>query len=180
MRLDGIDDQTPQWFCLRSQAGRQNVAAAYLRSFGVQTFNPQIRHRRATRTGVQMRSEPLFPNYLFARFALAGNFRRVRYGFGVSDVLRFGEHWCILPDREIEDLQQRWGPGEALEIPPCFEPGQRVRLSGSLFHGIEAVVLCHLPGRERVKVLLEFFGGQTTTEVRSMEIAPVLCHPLVA
>ncbi len=161
------------WFCLRSQPSRQNVAAAHLRSFGVEVFNPHMRLRKATRLGVMWRSEPLFPNYLFAKFSLVESQRRIRYAFGVADIVRFGSTPRIVGEREIADLQMQWGPAEEFTIERRVKPGDVVKLSGRLFHGVEAEVLCLLPARQRVKVLIDFLGGPKETEVAEGDVVPV-------
>ncbi len=178
MPTDGSFDHS--WFCLRSQPGRQSIAAAYLRSFGVEVFNPQLRLRRATRRGVVVKSEPLFTNYLFARFDFEPLHRRVRYTFGVGDLVRFGGRPAVVPRAEIESLRARWGADEALTVAPVPAPGDRVRLSGALFHGMEAEVLALLPARERVQVLLDFLGGPKLAEVAVSEVVPIFAHPLAA
>ena len=178
MPTDGLFDHS--WFCLRSQPGRQNVAAAYLRSFGVEVFNPQLRLRRATRRGVVVRNEPLFTNYLFARFDFEPLHRRVRYTFGVGDLVRFGGEPAVVESAEIEALRARWGGDETLAVATPPAPGDRVRLSGSLFHGMEAEVLALLPSRERVQVLLDFLGGPKLAEVSAADVVPIHEHPLAA
>jgi transcriptional antiterminator RfaH len=171
-------DRSLPWFCVRAQPGRQNVAAAHLRSFGVEVFNPQLLVRKATRAGVNWRSEPLFPNYLFARFDFTADHRRVHYSFGVAGLVRFGERYPQVSAAELEPLRQGWGPSEARTVDSSISPGDRVRLSGALFHGMEAEVLCLLPARHRVKVLLDFLGGPKETEVEAAAVVPVLAHPL--
>ncbi len=174
MPQDGtVDSSQLSWFCIRSQPSRQNVAAAHLRSFGVEVFNPHMRRKKATRLGVMWRSEPLFPNYLFARFSLAESQRRVRYAFGVADLVRFGESPRIVAEREIADLRTQWGPAEEFIIEHEVRAGDVVKLSGRLFHGVEAEVLCLLPARQRVKVLLDFLGGPKEAEICVADIVPM-------
>ncbi len=168
----------PPWFCVRSQPSRQNVAAAHLRSFGVEVFNPNLRVRRATRAGVVWRTEPLFLNYLFARFDFSELHRRVRYAFGVSNLVHFGGRYAELSDAELAPLRAEWGPAETRPVDPELRPGDRVRLSGALFCGMEAEVLCLLPARQRVRVLLDLLGGPAPAEISASEIVPVLAHPL--
>ncbi len=180
MPNDCDTDQDARWFCLRSQPRRQNVAAAHLRSFGVEVFNPQLRHRKASRRGVIERTEPLFPNYLFARFDIAELHRRVRYAFGVSDFVRFSGQPSQITAAELDLLRAGWGPGESLSIEHKLEPGMHVRLSGRLFYGMEASVLCLLPARQRVKVLLDFLGGPKETEIAAADVVPIFSHPLAA
>jgi transcription antitermination factor NusG len=127
---------------------------------------------------VNWKSEALFQNYLFARFDFAEHHRRVNYAFGVSGLVRFGGRYAEVADREIEPLRQEWGASEARTVDSSVAPGDRVRLSGALFHGVEAEVLCLLPARARVKVLLEFLGGPKEAEVEASAIVPVLAHPL--
>lgn len=175
--LSSSDSALP-WYCVRSQPRRQNVAAAHLRNFGVEVFNPHLRLRKATRNGVNWCAEPLFLNYLFARFDFASLHRRVRYAFGVSNLVHFGGRYAELTDTELAPLRSEWGPAETRPVDPELRPGDRVRLSGALFCGMEAEVLCLLPARQRVKVLLDLLGGPAPAEVAASEIAPVLTHPL--
>lgn len=144
----------------------------------MEVFNPQLLARKATRKGVTWKSEPLFPNYLFARFDFVADHRRVNYAFGISGLVRFGGKYAEVPDADLVQLRREWGASEARSVDPTIEPGARVRLSGALFHGIEAEVLCLLPARQRVKVLLEFLGGPKEAEVESSAVVPVLAHPL--
>ena len=132
-----MPDQTPPdrplpWYCVRAQPRRQNVASAHLRSFGVEVFNPQLLVRKAGRAGVMWRSEPLFPNYLFARFDFGSVHRRVHYAFGVSGLVRFGERYAEVSASEIDPLRAEWGASESLTVDSSLEPGDRVRLSGAL------------------------------------------------
>src|SRR5947208_2889771 len=103
-----MQDSDRQWFCLRSKPRRQNVAAAHLRSFGIEVFNPTLRRRKPSSRGAVWRVEPLFPNYVFARFDLHACFRRVRYGLGVSDIVSFGGRWAVVPEAQVERLQAEW------------------------------------------------------------------------
>lgn len=171
-------DEHFAWYCARTQPGRQNVAAAHLRSFGVEVFNPQLILRKATRQGVTWKSEPLFPNYLFARFNFVADHRRVNYGFGMSGLVRFGGRYAEVRESDLEPLRAEWGASQTIKVDSSLAPGDRVCLSGSLFHGVEAEVLCLLPGRQRVKVLLEFLGGPKEAEVEATDVVPVLAHPL--
>ena len=161
------------WYCIRSQPARQNVAAAHLRSFGVEVFNPHMRLRKATRLGVLWKCEPLFPNYLFAHFVLAESHRRIRYASGVADIVRFGASPRMVAAQEIADLRTQWGPTEEVVIEQKVKPGDTVKLSGRLFHGMEAEVLCLLPARQRVKVLLDFLGGPKEVEVEADAVVRV-------
>ena len=46
-----------------------------------------------------------------------------------------------------------------------LQPGEAVRVAGGVFDGLQAVVTRVMPSRERVAVLLEFLGRQTSVEL---------------
>ena len=99
---------------------------------------------------------------------------RVRYAFGVADIVRFGAMPRIVTEREITDLRTQWGPTEEFVVEQVVKRGDTVKLSGKLFHGIEAEVLCTFPARQRVKVLLDFLGGPKEVEVQADAVVPVV------
>jgi transcriptional antiterminator RfaH len=129
---------------------------------------------------VTWRNEPLFPNYLFVRFDYATLLRRVSYAFGVAKLVHFGGRYAEVLDADLAPLRTEWGPAETRPVNPELQPGDRVQLSGALFHGMEAEVLCLLPARQRVRVLLDLLGGPAPAEVAASDIVPVLAHPLAA
>ena len=151
---------------MRSQPKREHIAARHLRQLpGVQVLLPRIRFRRATRKGAVWATEALFPNYLFARFDWRSLLRLVHHSPGVAGVVHFGNRWPTVPPEVIDELQKRLGEQEVQQVPPDFAAGDAVRLAGGAFHGLEAVVQHVMPGRQRVRVLLEFLGRQTAVEV---------------
>ena len=154
------------WFCVRSKVKQEHVAAAHLgKEAGVEVYLPRIRFRRATRRGPVWFTEALFPGYLFARFDLSASLRKVAHARGVRGVVHFGERWPIVPERIVEELRATVGADEVRVIDEELRPGERVQIAGGVFHGLRAVVSRVMPSRERVAVLLEFLGRQTTVEV---------------
>jgi transcriptional antiterminator RfaH len=162
---------SPAWFCIRSQPKREHIAARHLRQLaGVAVLLPRIRFRRSTRQGPVWVTEALFPNYLFARFDWRARLRQVHHAPGVAGVVHFGDRWPTVPAEAIEELERRLGGAEVCEVPAAFAAGETVRISGGAFHGLEAVVQQVMPGRQRVQVLLEFLGRQTTVEAETSSL----------
>ena len=155
-----------RWFCLRTQPKHEHIAGAHLqKDAGIEVYLPRIRLKRATRRGPVWFTEALFPNYLFARFDLASCLRRVCHAREVRGVVHFGDRWPVVPDGVIAELRAVVGSEQVHVVPDEFEPGEAVRIAGGAFHGLQAVVTRAMPSRERVAVLLEFLGRQTTVEV---------------
>jgi len=167
LRPDSADvDACVAWFCLRSQPKREHVAARHLQQMEqVEVFNPRIRFARPTRNGPLWMTEALFPSYLFARFNWKASLTRVHYSPAVSGVVHFGSRWPILPDSIIEEIRATLGPEEIHVISTDYQAGDKVQLAGGLLHGLQTVITQVLPGRQRVAVLMNFLGRQTTVEV---------------
>src|SRR5260370_42339360 len=78
-------------FCVRTQPKHEHIAAAHLRNEGgIEVYLPRIRFKRSTRQGPVWFTEALFPNYLFARFALKAALRLVQHARGGPGVGHFG------------------------------------------------------------------------------------------
>ena len=154
------------WFCLKSQPKHEHIAAAHLwQNSAVGVFLPRIRFKRATRQGTVWVTEALFPGYLFARFDWQASLRLVQHSRGVRGVVHFGERWPAIPEEIISELQQTIGATGLRTIPESFAPGDEVEITEGAMRGLRAVVTRVLPGRERIAVLMEFLGRQTTIEL---------------
>src|SRR5258707_5706332 len=156
----------PNWFCLRTQPKHEHIAAAHLKQEAdVEVYLPRIRFKRSTRQGPVWFTEALFPNYLFARFDLALCHRKVQAARGVRGVVHFGQRWPAIPDAVIQQLRASVPADHVHVVSEELNTGDAVRISGGVFHDLQAVVTRVMPGRQRVAVLLEFLGRQTMVEV---------------
>ena len=159
------------WFCLRSQPRHEHIAARQLALMAdVEVFNPRIRFARPTRHGPVWVTESLFPNYLFARFDWRDALNKVHYAPGISGIVHFGSRWPIVPAPLIEEIRNLVGETGIHEISKELAAGDKVRIAGGAFHGLEAVITQVLPGQQRVAVLLDFLGRQSTLEVGAESI----------
>jgi len=154
------------WFCVRSQPKHEQVAAAHLERMGeIEVFNPRIRFARSTRQGPVWVTESLFPNYIFARFDWRTCLNRVHFAPGVSGIVHFGSQWPTIPDGTIDSLRKVVGATGLENAEQPLRVGDRVTISGGPLHGLEAVITQVMPGQQRVAVLLDFLGRQSTVHV---------------
>jgi transcriptional antiterminator RfaH len=157
---------TVAWFCLRSQPKHEHIAAEHLRRMEeTEVFNPRIRFTRSTRIGPAEVTESMFPNYLFARFDWQTSLNRVHYAPGVAGVVHFGSKWPTVPDRAIEEIRTLLGDSGVHVLSNDVAVGDQVTVSGTVFHGLQAIVRQVMPGKQRVMVLMDFLGRQTTVQV---------------
>ena len=156
----------PAWFCLRARPKHEHIAARHLQKMtGVEVFLPRIRFRRKTRQGTVWVTEALFPNYLFSRFDWTRSLRQVHHAPGVSGVIHFGNRWPTVPESAIDELRSLFGEQQLRVLSSEMNAGDSVEIVGGAFHGLSAVVTQITPGRQRVKVLLDFLGRQTAVEL---------------
>lgn len=169
-----VAEEVPEgtaWFCLRTQPKHEHIAATHLRRYEqIEVLNPRVRYPRATRQGPIWVTEALFPNYLFAKFDWKTSLNRIHYSNGVSGIVHFGNRWPTIPQAVIDELRRLVGNEEIHDLGERIREGETVTIAGGTFHGLEAVVNRVMPGRERVVVLLDFLGRQTTVEVSANSI----------
>jgi transcriptional antiterminator RfaH len=154
------------WYCLRTHNKREHIAAAHLQKLpGVEVFNPQLRLMRCTRRGRFCNTEPLFPNYLFARFDLEQMLEKVNCTPAVKFVLRFGGKLPEIPHTVIADLQQQMAEVSSQVLTDAPVEGDEVEIAAGAFVGTKALVTHVLPAKQRVRILLDVMGRSVTTEL---------------
>lgn len=159
-------DEDISWFCVRSRTREEHIATASLRRLeGMEVVNPRIRFRRPTARGPVWVTESMFPGYVFARFNLRQSLDVVRYAFGVAGVVHFGIFWPVVPDDVIEGIRAVVGDEEVRLVEPALKVGDEVEVAAGSFAGFRGIVTRIMPARDRVAVLLEFLGRQTTVEL---------------
>jgi len=162
-----------EWFCVRSKPKSEHIAARHLEEAGIDVFLPRIRFQRLTRRGKVWFTEALFPGYFFSRFDWASSFRNVCGTNGVTTVVHFGDNCPRIPAAAIEELRGLFGAESLRELSPELNVGDEVKIATGPFQGLVAVVNKVLPAPERIRVLLDFLGRQTSVEVQVASIIPV-------
>ena len=154
------------WFCVRSQPKHEHIAAANLRTReNLEVFNPRIRFKRPTRRGPIWVTESLFPSYLFARFDWTIALRLVHHTPGVAGVVHFGSRWPTIPDAAIEELRAAVGSEEVRVVGATLQTGDEIHIAAGVFSGLQGIITRVMPAQDRVAVLLDFLGRQTTVEL---------------
>jgi transcriptional antiterminator RfaH len=163
----------PAWYCLRSHARQEQVAAGQLRMIvGISVFWPRVRFKRATPRGVVWITEGMFPRYLFARFTLAEMHRRVRYTLGVNGIVQFGDQYPTISDTVLDELRDFTGSAEVRELNCELLKGDQVKIVSGAFAGLAGVVTQVLPAKQRVTVLMDFLGRQIQADIERTRVLP--------
>ncbi|MDP0497469.1 MAG: transcription termination/antitermination NusG family protein [Verrucomicrobiota bacterium JB024] len=170
----------PAWYCLKAQPKRERTAAMSLRALdGVEVLFPQVRYRRqGAAAGRPPTLEPLFPNYLFARFSPLHRLKAVGYARGVAYVVRRGEELVRVPASIVGELSAL-APADILDLPLLdIRAGENIRIIAGIFKGNSADVVRLVPGVERVRLLLDILGRGQEIELSLNEVERRYGHPL--
>jgi transcriptional antiterminator RfaH len=154
------------WYCARTHPKHEHLAAGGLRkNLGLEVFHPRLRMERATRRGAVHVIEPLFPCYIFVRCVLAQYLDRIRYTYGISGIVHFGQRVPSVADAVIDELKQCFESEEPMRVEEPMYAGAEVTVAEGAFLGSHGIVVRVLPARQRVQILLEFLGQATLAEV---------------
>lgn len=147
---------TKYWYALHSHPNKEELLWQQLMAREVEVFYPRIPANPVNPRARKIK--PYFPGYLFINADLeqAGIsvFRWMPYATGL---VMFGGEPAVVPEALIYTVRQRVDEitragGELLNE---VKPGERVVIQDGPFAGYEAIFDVRLPGKERVRVLLQ-------------------------
>ncbi|MFC5050709.1 transcription termination/antitermination protein NusG [Rubritalea spongiae] len=161
-----MSEDAMAWYVVRSQPKRERLAASSLReALGIEVVCPIVKYQKVTRRGKVWWSEAMFPGYLFARFDRSQDGRAVQYAQGVLTLVQFGDYVPALSDSFMRSLKDELGDTEEVEIAHSVEAGESYEIAGGPLMGEMGEVVEVLPARERVRLLVEFIGGEREVEL---------------
>jgi len=158
--------EEPRWYACYTHGRHEKRVAAQLLERGIESYLPLLSHARRYKDRTATVTLPVFPSYVFGRFALR-DLRQVLTTFGVATVVRSRGYPAPIPDAEIEQVRRMMERAELSGVEPELEEmveGERVRVVGGPFQGVEGVVV-QRRGTERVLVGLHAIGQGLSVEV---------------
>lgn len=130
----------PQWFALYTCANHERRVAAQLDARGVEHFLPLYRSRRNWKDRRVFLDLPLFPGYVFARFAIAAR-RPVLEACGVVRVVGSKGQPSPLAGSDIEALRAGLNGALRFEPHPYLTAGKRVRILQGPLAGMTGILV---------------------------------------
>jgi len=165
-------DSGKYWYCVRSKPKSEHLAASHLeRTGGFEVFCPRIRYQKPTRRGKVWFVEALFPGYLFARFDLAADLRRVQATAAVTGVLHFSDFFPSIASATIAEMRAEIGEDEPRKIEGGINEGDEVLITEGAMKGLSVLVTKLVPGQERVRILMEWLGQEREAEIALHSVA---------
>lgn len=158
----------PQWFALYTCANQERRVVAQLVAHSVEHFLPLYRSRRNWKDRRVFLDLPLFPGYVFARFAWPER-TRVLQARGAVRLVGSNGRPCPLPKRDIEALRAGITGALRFEPHPYLTAGARVRI----LHGPLAEMTGILVRRKngcRVVLSVDLIARSVALEVDAADI----------
>ena len=172
--------EQPAWYCLKTQPKRERTGAMSLSALdGVEVLFPQVRYQSQGTRGKRPTTEPLFPNYLFARFSPLYHLKAVGYARGIAYVVRQGATLTPVSEAIISEIAALAPENNILDLPlQPVQAGENLRIIDGIFKGSSADVVQLVPGVERVRLLLDILGRSNEIELSLDEVERPYGHPL--
>ena len=162
------------WRCVHTKPKCEHIAARHVQMIGhdgIDVFCPRVRYCKSTKRGKVWFVESMFPGYIFVKFDLYRSLRAVNGAHAVSRVIRFADHFSVISDSVIADLRTNFDQEtELITVHQTLVEGDEVEVAEGALRGATAVVTKILPGKDRVRILLEFLGGSREVEVPLMSV----------
>lgn len=132
--------ETRAWFALTSKPRHEKAAAENLRAKGLESFVPLYRTRRQWTDRIQSVDLPLFPGYVFCRFAYASRLPVLNTP-GVTSVVSFSDAPAPVADDEISRIRTIQASGLPSQPWPYVRVGQKARIEWGALAGLEGVLI---------------------------------------
>jgi transcriptional antiterminator RfaH len=162
----------PGWYAIHTHPKQESRAESNLQAWNVKTFFPRIRDCRFNEfTGEPSYFiKPLFPGYIFARFAPDSLLHKVRFTRGVHSVVRIGGDPAPVDDRVIEIISAQIDDSGFIKIGTDVEPGARVLIQAGPFKGLTGVFERKASAADRIRILLDTVCFQARVEIESKHV----------
>jgi transcription antitermination factor NusG len=160
--------QQPQWYAVYTRANHEKRVATELQARAVEHFLPlyhSVRRWKDRRVGLDL---PLFPGYVFVRFALRDRPRVVQVP-SVVRLVGFGGLPVALPETEMEIVRAGLSRSHRAEPHPFLTVGRRVKIVDGPFAGLQGILKQKKSGL-RVVVSLELIQRSVAVDVDAADI----------
>jgi transcription antitermination factor NusG len=159
------------WFALTVRHQHERSVEGVLGASGIDTFLPLYRVRRRWSDRVKDLDAPLFPGYVFGRFAPGERVRVLRTP-GVAGIVGFGGLPAPVAAREIDGIRAALAAKLPIGPWPYPKPGERVRIESGPLRGVEGTLLLEKDAL-RLVLSVELLRRSLAVEVEADMIAPL-------
>jgi transcriptional antiterminator NusG len=170
-----------RWYAVVCRSRHEQVVTDGLTGKGFTTFCPRILEIRKwsdRRKEVEM---PLFPGYVFVRINDMSLMRLpVLQTTGVAGFVGNNMRTPLaIPDKEIEDVQTVVNQRKGVSPYPSLAIGQRVRILGGAFDGVEGTLMGR-NGEATLVISIQLIQRSISLQANNLNVVPVASSELGA
>lgn len=167
-------DEGPElgWFALRVKPRHEKTTACALRNRGLEEFLPLCRSRRRWSDRVKELELPLFPGYVFCRFAVQERLPVLTVP-GVASVVGFGARPAEIAEAEIARIQATVTSGLPVEPWPFLKVGRPIRIERGPLSGVQGLLVREKDGC-RVVLSVDLIRRSIAVEVDRDMVSPLI------
>jgi transcription antitermination factor NusG len=148
------------WYIFQSKTRKEDLLCEQLRIREIEIFFPRLHVQPVNPRARKVK--PYFPGYVFGRVDLDEVGRSILDWIpGALGIVNFGGEPAPVPDHLVATFRQHLEIINASNRKASvkYQPGDVVAIREGPFSGYEAIFDVHLPGRDRVEVLLKMLQG---------------------
>ncbi len=172
MRITTIEDiAAPEtarhWHAVFCKPRQDARAEEHLRNQGFELFRPKVSARQVRQGRREIRTESMFPRYLFVRLGHGvDDWSTIRSTRGTVGLVRLGREAPIVPDPVIDKLRQRCNAQGVVNLAGAidYQADDRVEIIEGPCSGYQALFKART-GDERVIVLLQLLQQERAIEL---------------
>jgi transcription antitermination factor NusG len=138
---------------------------------GFETFLPSYKTHRRSRGRIREVTAPLFPGYVFCQFD-AQNRLPILVTPGVVGIVGSGRIPIPVDESEIAAIRSAICSGMHVEPWPYLEIGQKVRIEGPTWGGLEGILI-RFKGSQRIVVSVSLLRRSLALEIDRSVVSPV-------
>jgi len=142
----------PLWYAIYTNANHEKRVAQQLGQRSIEHLLPlydSVRRWKDRRVRLQM---PLFPGYVFVRFAFRDRLQVLQIP-SVARFVSFGGHPAPVPEGDIQSIQNCLNRDSNVEPYPYLQAGRRARVASGPLQGLEGIILRR---KNRTRLILSF------------------------
>jgi transcription antitermination factor NusG len=170
------DAHSARWYACYTRARHEKRVEEQLQERGIDSYLPLVPRLSQWKDRRKVVDWPLFPSYVFGRFALPDAYQVLRIP-GISTIVRVNGRPVPIPEQELENVrlfaQALRGDDAELERRPYIEEGQWVEVLDGPFRGVRGVVV-QRRGRRRVLIGIRAIGQGLEVNIDSGALRPIL------
>jgi transcription antitermination factor NusG len=177
MEVNVVDDVSIKWYAVRVRSCAEFVVATGLRARDLDTFLPAYQSSRRWSDRRKIVEAPLFPGYVFAKFAPTRRLP-VLMTSGVVNIVSFGTEPAPVPDVEIDSIRKIIETRTQLFPNPYLSIGKRVEVAGGPLRGVVGTIVAMKSGW-RLVVSVHLLQRSIAVEIDMSMVKPYIHKPAI-